>query len=135
MRPLADRSVLISFSPLVSTTGSMGNTVIIVYKRIAQLIADKQSKPYSKALYWLRCRPSFRCLVQQSCASEGQYHESTILSTHPLPPWRWPVLRAGSKPVFKTLHAKQNYLALTLSRLLHCCMHDRYFVSPSAYIR
>ena len=34
-----------TFSPLVlSTTGGMGNTATVVYKRIASLITDKQSK-------------------------------------------------------------------------------------------
>ena len=34
-----------TFSPLVlSTTGGIGNTATVVYKRIASLIADKQSK-------------------------------------------------------------------------------------------
>ena len=66
---------------------------------------------------------AFHCSVQQSCVFEGQDHQSTILPTHPLPPWRWPVLRARFHPMFKTLHAKQHYLTWTLSSLLYCCMH------------
>ena len=52
-----------SFSPLVfSTTGGMGTTATVVYKRLASLIADKQNKPYSRTVHWLRCRLSFSLL-------------------------------------------------------------------------
>ena len=41
-----------SFSPLVfSTTGGMGTTATVVYKRLASLIADKQNKPYSRTVH------------------------------------------------------------------------------------
>ena len=58
-----------SFSPLVfSTTGGLGSTATVVFKRLASLIADKQ--PYSKTLFWLRCKVSFSLLIGQlSCAS------------------------------------------------------------------
>ena len=40
-----------SFSPLVfSTSGGMGTTAAVVYKRLASLIAEKHNKPYSRAL-------------------------------------------------------------------------------------
>lgn len=40
-----------SFSPLViSTTGSMGITATVVYKRFASLIAEKYKKPHSKTM-------------------------------------------------------------------------------------
>ena len=52
-----------SFSPLVfSTTGGMGTTATVIYKRLASLIADKQNKPYSRTVHWLRCRLSFSLL-------------------------------------------------------------------------
>ncbi len=52
-----------SFSPLVfSTTGGMGNTATVVYKRLASLHADKFEKPYSKTIHWPRCRLSFSLL-------------------------------------------------------------------------
>ena len=52
-----------SFSPLVfSTTGGMGNTATVVYKRLASLHADKFEKPYSEIIHWLRCRLSFSLL-------------------------------------------------------------------------
>ena len=34
----------------------------VVYKRIAGLILEKSSKPYSMTLYWLRCKLSFSLL-------------------------------------------------------------------------
>ena len=52
-----------SFSPLVfSTTGGLGSTATVVFKRLASLIADKQEQPYSKTLFWLRCKLSFSLL-------------------------------------------------------------------------
>ena len=52
-----------SFSPLVFTTsGGMGITAAVVYKRIASLIAEKQDKPYSRMIHWIRCRLNFSLL-------------------------------------------------------------------------
>ena len=52
-----------SFSPLVfSTTGGMGPTATIVYKRLASMITKKHNKTYSKTIHWLRCRLSFSLL-------------------------------------------------------------------------
>ena len=52
-----------SFSPLVfSTSGGMGTTATVVYKRIASMIAEKREKPYSKVIHWIRCRLSFSLL-------------------------------------------------------------------------
>ena len=52
-----------SFSPLVfSTAGGMGPTAKVVYKRISSMIADKQNKPYSKTMNWLRCKLTFSLL-------------------------------------------------------------------------
>ena len=40
-----------SFSPLIFfTTGSMGMTATVVYKRLASLITEKYDKPYSKTM-------------------------------------------------------------------------------------
>ena len=50
----------------------------------------------------------FHCSVQQSCVFEGQDHQSTILPTHPLPPWRWPVLRARFHPTVCLKHCMQS---------------------------
>eukprot|EP00731_Ephydatia_muelleri_P016081 Em0009g505a len=48
------------FTPLVfSTSGAMGTTF---YKRLADLLSDKQDKAYSLIMGWLRCRLSFAIL-------------------------------------------------------------------------
>ena len=61
-----------SFSPLVfSTTGGMGNTATVVYKRLASLHADKFEKPYSKIIHWLRCRLSFSLLCSSIMCIRG----------------------------------------------------------------
>ena len=52
-----------SFSLLVfSAAGGMGTTATIVYKRLASLLAEKQGRPYSRTLHWLRCRLNFSLL-------------------------------------------------------------------------
>ena len=52
-----------SFSPLVfSTSGGMGPTATTVYKRIASMMAQKQDKPYSRSLHWIRCKLSYSLL-------------------------------------------------------------------------
>ena len=67
----------VSFSPLVfSTTGCMGMTATVVYKRFASLIAEKYEKPYSKNIQWIRCRLSYSLLVL--CVDPGP-HDTTML--------------------------------------------------------
>ena len=57
-----------TFSPLVFfITGGIG----VVYKRIASLIANKYSKPYSKMLHWFRCRLSFSLLYSAVMCLQG----------------------------------------------------------------
>ena len=52
-----------SFSPLVfSAAGGMGTIATTVYARIASLMAEKQGRPYSSTLHWLRCRLNFSLL-------------------------------------------------------------------------
>ena len=52
-----------SFSPLVfSTSGGMGSTAKVVYKKFASMIATKHEKPYSQTIHWLRCRLCFSLL-------------------------------------------------------------------------
>ncbi len=49
-----------SFTPLVlSAAGGTGPTATIVYKRLASLLSEKQGRPYSSTLHWVRCRLSF----------------------------------------------------------------------------
>ena len=48
------------FTPLVfSTTGGMGREATTFYKRLADLLAQKQQKPYPVVINWLRCKLSF----------------------------------------------------------------------------
>ncbi len=52
-----------SLSPLVfSTSGGMGPTAQVVYKRIASMISEKHDKTYSKTLHWIRCKLNFSLL-------------------------------------------------------------------------
>ena len=75
-----------SFSPLVfSTTGGMGNTATVVYKRLASLHADKFEKPYSKIIHWQRCRLSFSLLRSSiMCIRESRsaIHRPTSSAIH-----------------------------------------------------
>ena len=51
------------FTPIVFTTkGGMGREVATFYKRLADMIAGKQQKPYSTVMCWLRWRLSFATL-------------------------------------------------------------------------
>ena len=51
------------FTPIVfTTTGGMGREAATFYKRLADMIAGKQQKPYSTVMGWLRCRLSFATL-------------------------------------------------------------------------
>ena len=73
------------FAPLVfSTSGGMGNTATVVYKRIATLHAEKFDKPYSKTIHWLRCRLNFsllRSAIMCPCGScSTVHHPSTHLN-------------------------------------------------------
>ena len=61
------------FAPLVfSTTGGMGPEATIFYKRLADMFAWKEQKPYSVVMSWLRCKLYIFCC-------------HTII--HPLHPW------------------------------------------------
>ena len=62
-----------SFSPLIfSTSGRMGPIATVVYKRVATLISEKRDQPYSKILFWKRCKLSFSLLRSAICSSEDQ---------------------------------------------------------------
>ncbi len=48
------------FTPLVfSTTRGMGQEATTFYKRLADMLAWKEQKPYSVVTSWLRCKLSF----------------------------------------------------------------------------
>ena len=52
-----------TFSTLVfSTSGGMGPIASVVFKRIASLIAEKQQQPYSRTLFWMRCKLNYSLL-------------------------------------------------------------------------
>ena len=60
-----------SFSSLVfSTSGGMGPTANVVYKRIASMIAQKH-KTYSKTLHWIRCKLSYSLLRSATMCLRG----------------------------------------------------------------
>ena len=51
------------FTPLVfSSTGGMGWEAATFYKRLANMISQKQQHPYPTVMGWLRCRLSFTSL-------------------------------------------------------------------------
>ena len=66
------------FTPLVfSTSGAMGREATIFYKRLADLLSDKQDKAYSPIMGWLRCRLSFailRSAIMCLRGSRSSYH-------------------------------------------------------------
>jgi len=82
-----------SFTPLVfSCSGGMGPSATIMYKRLASLISEKSSQPYSMTLYWLRCKLSFSLLRSAiTCLRVPGLH-ATALSFQ-IQPLTWPVLR------------------------------------------
>ena len=67
-----------SFSPLVfSTSGGMGPIATVVYKQIASLIAEKRDQPYSRTLFWIRCKLGFsllRSAIMCLRGSRSSYH-------------------------------------------------------------
>ena len=72
-----------SFSPLVfSTSGGMGPTANVVYKRIASMIAQKHDKTYSKTLH---CKLSYSLLCSAiMCIREARssiHHTATSPDT------------------------------------------------------
>ena len=71
-----------SFSPLVfSTSGGMGPTANVVYKRIASMIAEKHKKTHSKTLHWIRCKMSYSLLRSAIMCLRGERsstHQPTV---------------------------------------------------------
>ena len=73
-----------SFSPLIfSTSGGLGPIATVVYKRIASLIAEKRDQPYSRTLFWLRCKLGFsllRSAIMCIRVSRSSYHHPSRTS-------------------------------------------------------
>ena len=52
-----------NFSPLVfSTSGGMGASTTVAYKRLAFLLSCKWKSPYCRVMSWVRCRLGFSLL-------------------------------------------------------------------------
>ena len=71
------------------------------------------------------------CITQTNRASHTARHctgsdADADKPTHPLPPWRWPVLRAGYRliRIYRRCMQSNTNLAWTLYLLLHYCIHD-----------
>ena len=74
-----------SFSPLVfSTTGGMGTTATVVYKRLASMISEKLEKPYSKTMQWIRCRRNFSLLRSAIMCLRGSRSSRHHPDHHPI---------------------------------------------------
>uniref|UniRef100_A0A1X7SIY7 Uncharacterized protein n=1 Tax=Amphimedon queenslandica TaxID=400682 RepID=A0A1X7SIY7_AMPQE len=75
-----------SFKPLVFTTSSgMNPSSNVFYKRLASLLSERQSKPYSTTLNWIRCRLSFSVLRSAIICFRGarsSYHKPIHLSSN-----------------------------------------------------
>ena len=68
-----------SFSPLVfSTTGGLGSTATVEFKRLASLIVDKQEQPYNKTLL----RSAVMCLRGSRSSHHTIGHNTNL--HHPL---------------------------------------------------
>ena len=74
-----------SFSPFVfSTTGGMGTTAMVVYKRIASMISEKYERPYSKTMQWIRCRLSYSLLHSAIMCLRGTRSSRHHPEHHPI---------------------------------------------------
>ena len=74
-----------SFSPLVfSTTGGVGTTATVVYKRLASMISEKLEKPYSKTMQWIRCRLNFSLLHSAIMCLRGSRSSRHHPDHHPI---------------------------------------------------
>ena len=70
------------FSPLVfNTLGGMGPTAQVVYKHLADLIADKLHKPYSTIIRLVRCRLCFSLLRSTITCLRGSRRPKTNFSS------------------------------------------------------
>ena len=87
------------FTPIVlSTVGSMGREATIFYKRLADLVAQKQQRPYALVMNWLRCRLSFAILRSAIMCIRG----SRSSLHHPI--WEVDISLAASEGRISTNH-------------------------------
>ena len=70
-----------SFVPLVFTTsGGLGPAATVTYKRIAMLLAEKWSTPYSAVMGWMRCRIGFALLRSSiMCLRGSRKHVRSVI--------------------------------------------------------
>ena len=66
-----------SFSPLIfSTSGSMGPTASVVFRRLASLLSIKRDEHYSKTILFIRCQLGFALLhsaVRCLCGTRSKF--------------------------------------------------------------
>ena len=93
-----------SFSSLVfSTSGGMGASTAVTYKRLAFLLSLKWKTPYCRVMSWLRCRLDFSLLysafmcIRGSSSSSGRSLDSHIPASIKLALEGWYVGK-GSPP-------------------------------------
>ena len=68
-----------SFSPLIfSTSGSMGPTASVVFRRLASLLSIKQDEHYSKTILFIRCQLAFALLRSAVCCLRGSRSTFTL---------------------------------------------------------
>ena len=104
----------------------MGTTATIIYKKIASMLAEKQEKPYSRTIHWVRCRLNFSLLRFSNmclCRSHSPLH-------HPASPSSLNTMDLtcleGRVPDFKIPRRHNssvnriNLIALNVSALFHC---------------
>ena len=66
-----------NFSPLVfSTSGGMGASTTVAYKRLAFLLSCKWKSPYCRVMSWLRCRLGFSLLYSAIMCIRGSRSSS-----------------------------------------------------------
>ena len=71
-----------SFVPLVfNTSGGIAPTATVTFKRIAALLSEKWSMPYSSVMGWIKCRLSFAPLqgsVMCLCGSRKHAQSANV---------------------------------------------------------
>ena len=103
----------------------MGTIAAVVYKRLASLLAEKQGRPYSSTLHWLRCRLNFSLLRSAIMACAFRVHDqSSSMTLYPnlWNPSTWPSTKPGTSIL-------NNFLILYHYDYIHI-----YYIFFSAHI-
>ena len=73
-----------SFTPLVfAATGGAGPAAANTFKRIAGLLSEKWSLPYSAVISWIRCRLSFALIRASIMCLRGSRYRGQYRVTKP----------------------------------------------------